>query len=122
MIFAAARARPTVWITSWRRRFWAANTCSTLARTFARVALPHRMCAGIGLRLGFASWNCGSSPPSFEDRQVGLRTVGGSRPDAARQVVGIEQHGELAAVVRGGVGDRRQRTKPCVRSMPTWFL
>ena len=38
-----------------RRNFWAAKTCSTRARTRARVALPRAMCAGMFLPRGFSA-------------------------------------------------------------------
>ena len=48
-----------------------AKTCSTPARTFERVAVPRRMCLGIGLPRGFLRWMWERNPLAFS--QASLR-------------------------------------------------
>src|SRR6516225_2965521 len=92
--------------TRWRRRFWAAKTCSTLARTRARVALPRRIWAGIGWPRGLARWNSGLCPRRSRRRRFGLGAICRIGPHAARQVVDVKQASELGAIVGCGMGHR----------------
>ena len=70
----------------------------------------------------FGALELGDQPAPVEQRQVGSRAVGGVRPHPARQIIAVEQSGELAAVVGTAWVTVDLRINPWVRSMPTWFL
>ena len=58
-ILVRARARPIVRTINPIACFCTANTCSTGARSRDRLALPRRMCAGIGRGRAGVGGGCG---------------------------------------------------------------
>ena len=99
-----------------RRRFCWAKTCSTRTRMRPRVALPRAMCAGIGLPLGLARWNCGTRPrttatmsPASATCAVGWASrrkppASKSTPGFAPAEVVYDEAGQVIGVATGDMG------------------
>src|SRR6516165_10770233 len=117
-----ALARPMVRTTRWRRRFWAAKTCSTLARTRAWVALPRRIWAGIGWPRGLARWNSGLCPRRSRRRRLALERYAVSAHTPLAKLSTSSRRASWAPSWAAAWVTVKRRTKPCERSMPTWFL